>query len=637
MPDEDLTFKAVFEVNPYSVTWIVDGVETTETYVFNAKIVAPTDPVKTGYTFVGWDGYDDGMVMPASDLTFTAQWEINKHTASWIVDGVTKARDTYNYGDKIVAPADPEKKGYEFTGWTPTVATTMGDADLTYTATWKACEYEVVFLSGEDHGDVSESVMVPYGKKIADYAPEAFDGATNTEGQYIAGWEGLSADDKMTVPEEGQEFKYTAIWDSEIYNFNFVFGDENDVFYAEAKIADEVSVDEPERVGYKFLGWYDAEGNEIVLPMTVEKDYGENGAEVTFTAEWEALPFNAVFKANGGNWGEVENEDGTTSLETTKTIEFLCDEEIVLPADPVKTGYTFVGWSGYEEGATMPADDAEFVAIWEVKTFTVTFKYGGGKDAEGKTSSVKTLPYGATVETPTGISYEGYTFSKWSPVVKDTLDVESNLEYTAIWIANSDTKYTVEVYEMDTEGNYGEPNVINKSGTTNELGKAVLGEDYAMDADGQEIDAVLSTDSLSAPITADGKTVIKVYIARKKFDVYTEVDGVKEKLADYYYGATVAEPALEEKEGYSFAWEGIPEDGMPAEEVVIKGVWTVKSYTVTVGNAGMNKSYEFAYGENIVIPEPTRDGYTFTGWDKELPATMPAENLSVNAKWEKNS
>lgn len=635
MPDEDLIFTAVFEVNFYSVTWVVDGKGTTETYDFGETINKPADPSKTGYTFIAWQDYTDGMIMPSNDLTFTAEWKINTHTVTWIVDN-TRTVVEYNYGEDISVIADPQKDGYEFTGWDKSVAGVMGDADLTYTATFKACEYEVTFLSGEDHGNVSVTEKVPYGKMVIDYAPASFADATNTDGQYIVGWADLADDFTMPVPAEEQKFEYTALWEKELYNFNFVYGDsENDVINTEANFGDELDVGTPEKEGYNFIGWFDEDENEIVLPMTVEKDYGENGTTVTFVAEWEALPFEAVFNAAGGNWGEAVNEKGETYLRVTETTEAFCGEVIEFPANPVKIGYTFLGWDS--DIKEMPAGGVEFTAVWEVKTFTVTFKYGGGKDADGAMSKTDEVQYGEKIVVPENLKYDGYTFSKWSPVVNETLDVESNLEFTAIWVADSDTQYTVEVYEMNTEGVYVKHDDVIKTGETNSIGKAVKGEDFVVDA-GQEIDTQQSTDNLSVQIAADNSAVIKVYIARKQFAVYTEVDGVKEKVADYYYGSTVSEPALKEKEGYTFAWEGIPEDGlMPAEDVVIKGVWTVNNYTVTVGNAGKDKVYTIAYGEAVIIPEPTRDGYTFAGWDKELPATMPAKDITVNAKWEKNT
>ena len=64
--------------------------------------------------------------------------------------------------------------------------------------------------------------------------------------------------------------------------------------------------------------------------------------------------------------------------------------------------------------------------------------------------------------------------------------------------------------------------------------------------------------------------------------------------------------------------------------------WEINQYTITVkpenGKADITITQD--YGTNITAPaDPTREGYTFIGWDKEIPTTMPAENITLKAKW----
>ena len=65
-------------------------------------------------------------------------------------------------------------------------------------------------------------------------------------------------------------------------------------------------------------------------------------------------------------------------------------------------------------------------------------------------------------------------------------------------------------------------------------------------------------------------------------------------------------------------------------------VWNTNKYTITFDTAGGSTVAPITqdYGTAITAPaNPTREGYTFIGWDKEIPATMPAENVTITAKW----
>ena len=64
--------------------------------------------------------------------------------------------------------------------------------------------------------------------------------------------------------------------------------------------------------------------------------------------------------------------------------------------------------------------------------------------------------------------------------------------------------------------------------------------------------------------------------------------------------------------------------------------WEINQYTITVkpenGKADITITQD--YGTAITAPaDPTREGYTFIGWDMEIPTTMPAENITLKARW----
>ena len=75
---------------------------------------------------------------------------------------------------------------------------------------------------------------------------------------------------------------------------------------------------------------------------------------------------------------------------------------------------------------------------------------------------------------------------------------------------------------------------------------------------------------------------------------------------------------------------------MPAENMTVTAQWEINRYTITFDTAGGSEIAPITqeYGTVITAPEaPTREGYTFIGWDREIPTTMPAENITLKARW----
>ena len=103
------------------------------------------------------------------------------------------------------------------------------------------------------------------------------------------------------------------------------------------------------------------------------------------------------------------------------------------------------------------------------------------------------------------------------------------------------------------------------------------------------------------------------------------------------YGTVITAPEAPTREGYTFTgWDREIPTTMPAENMTVTAQWEINRYTITFDTAGGSEvaSITQDYGTAITAPaDPTREGYTFIGWDTEIPATMPAENITLKAKW----
>ena len=116
------------------------------------------------------------------------------------------------------------------------------------------------------------------------------------------------------------------------------------------------------------------------------------------------------------------------------------------------------------------------------------------------------------------------------------------------------------------------------------------------------------------------------------------VDGEVYKKEKYEYDSEITPLALPEKEGHTFSgWSEIPET-MPAEDITVTGSFSVNSYDVTfVVDGEVYKTVPVNYGEAITLPEePSKEGHTFCGWS-EIPETMPAEDVVIEGSFVVNS
>ena len=142
-------------------------------------------------------------------------------------------------------------------------------------------------------------------------------------------------------------------------------------------------------------------------------------------------------------------------------------------------------------------------------------------------------------------------------------------------------------------------------------------------------DAVTEALTLTAKWTANRYTI-----------TFKPENGGEDIVITQDYGTAITAPANPTKTGYTFAgWDKTIPSTMPAGDMAITARWQVNQYTITFKpeNGGQDIVIKQDYGTAITAPaNPTKTGYTFAGWDKTIPTTMPAEDMTITARWTEN-
>ena len=142
-------------------------------------------------------------------------------------------------------------------------------------------------------------------------------------------------------------------------------------------------------------------------------------------------------------------------------------------------------------------------------------------------------------------------------------------------------------------------------------------------------DAVTKALTLTAKWTANRYTI-----------TFKPENGGEDIIITQDYGTAITPPAAPARTGYTFAgWDREIPTAMPAENMTITARWQVNQYTITFKpeNGGQDIVIKQDYGTAITAPaNPTKTGYTFAGWDKTIPSTMPAGDMTITARWTEN-
>ena len=719
--DGSLVLKVFYSRNQYTLT--AEGVAYTFYY---GAAVSVADPVKAHYTFAGWDPALPE-TMPAHDVTVAAKWteddadytaynaavaaaqekqgEENygkkytaetraalaealandvsgkKYSEQGLVDAATTAINdaiaaldlmTYNatfyvdgaeyrvvptkVGEQIIAPEAPSKTGYVFTGWDPAVGV-MGTEDVSFNAQFSAGEVSykvetyVMGLDGQYGAAETKTVPATTGAAVS-VEPEAREGFTVADNSVLSGV--VAADSSLVLKVYYSRNQYKLSVD----------GVESDVYYGAAlNIAAPAA-----REGFTFTGWnVEVPANMPASSLTLVSQWSENDADYT--------AYNAAVAAAKAKQGE-ENYDKMYTAETRDALAG------ALAIDVAGKKYSE---QSVVDAATKAINDA--VAALEVMTYNAIFT------VDGVQYEVVPTKVGEQIVAPKDPAKEGYVFKGWDKEV-GKMGVE-DITFAAQFEEASGIAYTVEVYTMDVNGNYGAAETKTLYGTTDAevTADTTAAEGFTFDESAANV--------VSGKVAADGSLVLKVYFARNQYKL--TVDGAESEV---YYGAAldIATPAA--REGYTFiGWNVDVPANMPASDLTLVSQWSENDADYTAYNAavaaaqakqaedGYDKTYtaesraaldaalaekvsgkkyseqsvvdaaakaindavaalelmtynatfyvdgaEYRVvptkvGEQIIAPEaPSKTGYVFTGWDPAV-GVMGTEDVSFNAQF----
>lgn len=644
-------------------------------------VYAPDTPEREGYEFLGWF-VDGGSTQWTSgtltgDLNLLAKWEqieykvqFDPNGGNWDGSSESIIQQVADGSIASVKPADPVRPGYTFTGWwyndepwnfeTDTVG-----GDLTLTAGWTEDTYTLTIVWGNGTNDQVIGDLT-YGSTYNVNAPE-------WQGHTFSHW--VDADGSTWTPGTTQitaDTTITAVWDTNTvkvdFNIDGVVVHSANVEYG-APVESYTPADIPE--GYTFDGWYtnnSLSGDKWAFTTAVEND-------MTLYGSFIADEYTVTFDANAG-------EDAVTGVPAQQVVKH--GERTAATGTPERKYYTFKGWATTADAAepnfitgpsgTPVTEATTLYAVWERDEVTLTFNANGGTFSDGTTTYKEiTIDAGTklTEDLLPEISYEGYSFTGWYwPGGTDRLNITETTfanpaTFTAYWDIN---EYTVTFW---ANGGAWE-GIGDTYPVTVEHGSTVVeanGADItAPEREGMAFTVWLDEDGNIFDPKTDAVTG-NLRLTAQWDDVYYKVtfdygNGQASTVQTVKKGENATPPATPEYDGFEFQYWYI--DGVGTEYVfstpvesnfTLKAMWIPKTYIVTI-NAGANDAVlninnapvtsgpiftvEVTYGQtiadaNVVLNNPTRDGYTFSGWYANgavwTSDTSITSDIEVTASW----
>ena len=450
-------------------------------------------------------------------------------------------------------------------------------------------DYEVIYLPGTYGTGSAVTDMKPHNNILT------LRGALFTRAGYTqVGWATVDGGEKVydfeDIYTKNEALTLYPVWNTNKYTITFDTNGGSEIAPITQDYGTEITApDNPTRKGYTFKGW----DKEIPKTMPAEN--------ITLKAQWEINQYTITFDTNGGSEIAPITQDYGT--------------EITAPANPTRKGYTFKGWDK-EIPKTMPAENITLKAQWEINQYTITFDTNGGSEIAPITQD-----YGTEITAPDKPTRKGYTFKGWDKEIPETMPAE-NITVKAQWEIN---QYTI---AFDTNGGSEIAPITQDYGTEITAPDNPTRKGYTFRGWDKEIPKTMPAEN----ITVKAQWEINQYTITFDTNGGSEIAPITQD-----YGTEITAPDNPTRKGYTFkGWDKEIPETMPAENITVKAQWEINQYTIAFDTNGGSEIAPITqdYGTEITAPDnPTRKGYTFKGWDKEIPETMPAENITITARW----
>lgn len=674
---EDMKIVADFTADIYDITYNLNGGNVEEnptTYTVASKDIILNKPSKEGYKFKGWTGTDlKGFVKNVTidegstgNRSYVANYEPIEYEVMYHLDGGTVKGNPseYTIEDDDIELNKPTKEGYVFTGWTGTevyeetedvVINKGSKGNREYTANYEPIEYSISYRGLTDEEKDNLKNPTTYNIESNDITlnnPENRKDADGDTTEVFMGWKEKETTSLSTVIERGTvgNKEYTAVWvnkDVEVFKitYNLKGGKlENANKTTYTKFDETFILNNPIKKGYIFKGWTGSNGSVPDDSVKVEKGTREN---LNYTANYTPIEYTILFDLKGG----------TATNEEKYTVE----SDAIKLNNPVKTGYTFKGWTGTNhEEKTMEViiphgtvGNKNYTAHYEANEYEIVYHSNKGR---GSMANQK-LYYDTQANLDENeFTKPGYNFVGWNTKADGTgktyedkelvknLAEKGEMDLYAQWQADEHTAYTV-IYELMN---------VNGDGYTQEESKTEYGTTDTTVT--PEVKTYYGFDTPTAQeivIKGDGTSKVVYRYTRKKFEFkVTDRSLVNDTTSldnDYYYKTELTISA-KEKLGYTFSkWSNNLTEATTTFEITqnteIYPVYEANQYTVVFdanGGNGLMNDQELTYDqeENLTKNEYTKLGMRFVSWNTKSDGTgaeysdeEPVKNLATQGTY----